>query len=179
MAVMAVVIAPHTSSGQEPVRRELQKAIQESDPLVETFEAWNHRTLVLQKKDFTEVFAADLGRVEQPDGWKESRMKLWQSLPDEIEPRIPLSTGAELFLLGLYEDNRAQFVEETGGERQILLSKLYYILGRSQQIARAQDSERILAHHTLAAVQQGWCGIWPFCLRTPAGRPVRNGINDP
>lgn len=165
-AVVAAGAVERRAGAQEPVPQKLHESIEEAKSLTGILDAWNGRRLKLDKPQFTDLFQGEIERAEMPADWKARRHRQWDQLPNELEVRAPLTSGASLVLLGLYEDNREAFAQaEIDNRDQYMLSKLYFILGEAQQRATQQGSEQIKSSHILTAVQLGWCGIWPFCLK--------------
>lgn len=151
------------------IKQQLTEAISAADPLTDLITRWNSGELELSKSAYTATFRADLTNSLLPDNLKENRFQQWQRLPAALEPSRPLSPGASLVLLGLFEDNREQFAEQTGGGEAgaaMLASKLYFVLTIAQDSAEERDSEFIEAADVFAGLQQGWCSLWPICLRS-------------
>jgi hypothetical protein len=165
-AVIGTGTGGPSASGQDTLPQKLHQSIEQANALTGLFEAWNDRRLRLDKQQFSDLFQGEIERAEMPADWKARRQRQWEQLPNALEARAPLTSGASLVLLGLYEDNREAFAQAEIADRdRYMLSKLYFILGEAQQTATRQGSEQIKSSHILTAVQSGWCGIWPFCLK--------------
>ena len=152
------------------IEQRLTEAISAAGPLTDLIRQWNSGDIELKRDAYTAMFRDDLANSPLSENLRANRLQQWQRLPAQLEPSRPLSPGATLVLLGLFEDNREQFAEQSGGGETaavILASKLYFVLSIAQDSAAQRESETISSIDIFAGLQQGWCGIWPFCLRSP------------
>lgn len=132
--------------------------------LAPLLQRWNQRELRMDKGEFDFEKALQELREGKPNDWPEKRLRLWNSLPDRLEPRIRLSRASELLLVSMYSENVADFRErEPAAMRDhTLRMKLYLVLSLAQQAATRTENEQVLPSHVFVAIARAWTGLWPI-----------------
>lgn len=146
--------------------------------VIAIFRQWNAGALKLTKEAFDSRFHMYIQEVGKgmPEEWVQARLKLWDALAPELSSSIPLSSEAQVVLLGFYGENADQFSKATtDAERpHQLMTKLYLILSVAQEEAKKAKSKKIQPSHVFTPLSRAWTGLWPFCP-LPKGASVPLG----
>jgi hypothetical protein len=134
--------------------------------LTEAIRAWNDKAEIFHKRDlYDEFFQENMKELSKgkPDGWVEKMKAVWDNLPAQLKPELPVSEPGALFLMSMYFENVEEFREYfRSGKWGRMYTKLYLILALAQQHAKELNSKEIQPSHLCVAISQVWAGAWPF-----------------
>jgi hypothetical protein len=130
--------------------------------------SWNQKKSAYERSAFDQVFNESLAQLAEgrPGTWRASRANLWQALPPELKPELPISPNGSAFLLSLFAENVEGFnkqVSDPDERRRLVDAKLYLVLSLAQPMAQQMRQESIEPSQLFVAIANAWTGLWPIC----------------